>query len=60
MKRIRILMFVLLVIGFVRRDARVTREQDPLSRELKDDCAETGKLSCPSSRDHSSTSMVSG
>ena len=30
MKRIYILMFVLLVTGFVRGDAGVTREQDPL------------------------------
>jgi quercetin dioxygenase-like cupin family protein len=30
MKRIYILMFVLLVAGFVRGDAGVTREQDPL------------------------------
>ena len=30
MKRIYILMFVLLVIGFVRSDAGVTRGQDPL------------------------------
>ena len=30
MKRISILIFVLLVTGFVRSDARVTRAQDPL------------------------------
>ena len=30
MKRIYILTFVLLVMGFVRSDARVTRAQDPL------------------------------
>ena len=30
MKRIYILLFVLLVTGFVRSDANVTREQDPL------------------------------
>ena len=30
MKRIHILIFVLLVTGFVRGDARVTRAQDPL------------------------------
>src|SRR5687767_13619850 len=30
MKRVYIVMFVLLVAGFVRSDARVSREQDPL------------------------------
>jgi hypothetical protein len=30
MKRICVLVFVLVVIGFVRGDAGVTREQDPL------------------------------
>ena len=31
MKRVYILVFVLLVIGFARGDASVTREQDPLT-----------------------------
>src|SRR5882762_9370705 len=35
MKRIYILMFVLLVTGFVRGDAGVTREQDPLTVNSK-------------------------
>jgi quercetin dioxygenase-like cupin family protein len=35
MRRIHILMFVLLIAGFVRGDAGVTREQDPLKVNSK-------------------------
>src|SRR6266700_676734 len=37
-----------------RRRTCYTRAR-PADRKLKDDCAETGKLSCPSSRGYSST-----